>query len=824
VTAVPFVATTLPERPYPGLRPFEKEEWAIFFGRERMIDEVIGRLAESRLVLIHGVSGSGKSSLVKAGVLPKLALQYSRHGASWLTCEMRPSGGPLWNLAAAFAGLEKRQNDLERVSAVAGQFNARKASLASVAASLDGVNGKSLCLLVDQFEELFRYEKETSRDEAELFVDLVGRAAAGEAREAAPDGVDLHVIVTMRSEFLGECARFAGFAETINRTQYLVPRMDDDGLLRAVRRPAQMYGGEFDEALAERLIASVLGREDELPLLQHGLMLMWDDAVKRVKPGERAKLDSAIVDEAGDLAELLSRHADRVMASVAPDEPGEALVEEVFRGLTDVNSQGSAIRRPLSFHDLCAITDARPDVLHPTLDAFRAPGVSFLTPYAPAPIEDKTPIDISHEALIRCWGRINDKEKGWLQKEFRDGLAWRLLVFEAGNFARDETHILSKAMTEAGERRLKLFNEAWSKRYGGGWADVKALVDASRTHWEQEARKEQDRHLAEIETQRLRAEAAEASALADKKTALLEKERARRSRLVAIVAFVGALMALALAGYLSQDRLKREIYLLANVRALPTAQERALKAGDTFKECTDCPDMVVLPAGSFSMGSPHGQGNDRERPAHEVSIAKPFAVAKFELTFDGWDTCVKYGDCDPRVGDSGWGRGRRPAIDVTWNDAQMYVKWLSRITGKDYRLLSEAEYEYATRAGSKTKYPWGNDIKLHGKAMANCADCGSPWDGKRTAPVGSFPENAFGLYDMVGNVWEWTEDCWHKNYEGAPANGSAWTSEGDCNLLVARGGSWFNGPGGLRSASRRSASADNRLGDLGFRVARTLTP
>ena len=288
MTAAPPVAVTRPERPYPGLRPFEQDEWAIFFGRERMIDEVIGRLAESRLVLIHGVSGSGKSSLVRAGVLPKLALQYRRHGAPWLTCEMRPSGGPLWNLAAEFARLEGRGDDLERISAIAGAFNARSATLASVAASLEGVGGKSLCLLVDQFEELFRYEKETSRDEAELFVDLVGRAATGEGNEAARATVDLHVIVTMRSEFLGECARFAGFAETINRTQYLVPRMDDDGLMRAVRRPAQMYGAEFDEGLAERLIASVRGREDELPLLQHGLMLMWEDAVRRARPGERA--------------------------------------------------------------------------------------------------------------------------------------------------------------------------------------------------------------------------------------------------------------------------------------------------------------------------------------------------------------------------------------------------------------------------------------------------------------------------------------------------------------------------------------------------------
>ena len=223
------------------------------------------------------------------------------------------------------------------------------------------------------------------------------------------------------------------------------------------------------------------------------------------------------------------------------------------------------------------------------------------------------------------------------------------------------------------------------------------------------------------------------------------------------------------------------------------------------------------------MGSPAGQGDDDEHPQHEVTIAKPFAVGKFAVTFDEWDACAAQGGCRADVSDEGWGRGRRPVINVRWDAAQAYVKWLSGVTGKPYRLLSEAEYEYAARAGSQTEYPWGDEITLNDKPMANCVGCGGEWGGKQTAPVGSFPANGFGLYDMVGNVWEWTEDCWNKDYKGASADGLAWTT-GDCNRRVVRGGSWNYGPVDLRSAYRYRFNTSLRINYLGFRVARTLTP
>ena len=173
-----------------------------------------------------------------------------------------------------------------------------------------------------------------------------------------------------------------------------------------------------------------------------------------------------------------------------------------------------------------------------------------------------------------------------------------------------------------------------------------------------------------------------------------------------------------------QEGVRKET-LAKNRVPLTVAQERALKAGDSFKEGADCPEMLVVPAGRFLMGTLAGQGFGDERPQHDVMIAKPFAVATFALTFDEWDACAARGGCRQDVSDSGWGRGRRPVINVSWNDAQAYVKWLSNITGRPYRLLSEAEYEYAARAGGETKHPWGGEIKLNGKPMANCKDCGS---------------------------------------------------------------------------------------------------
>ncbi len=281
------------------------------------------------------------------------------------------------------------------------------------------------------------------------------------------------------------------------------------------------------------------------------------------------------------------------------------------------------------------------------------------------------------------------------------------------------------------------------------------------------------------------------------------------------------------------------VFVIERSEARQEVEEAARVAspGTVFRDCTDCPEMVVIPAGRFRMGDLNGGGRADEKPVHEVRIAKPFAMSRYEVTFAEYDRYAQAtGKTKP---DDSWdsGRGNHPVIHVSWQDAQGYAKWLSRETGQRYRLPSEAEWEYAARAGSTTIYSWG-DSPSGRHANAN-EDKGWPSDGyEYTAPTGSFIPNQFGLYDMSGNAAEWVEDCWHGDYAGAPVDGSAW--DGNCERLVLRGGSFYNEPAGVRErlvlrggsfysgpawvrpATRNGIGAVGTGAINGFRLARTL--
>ena len=259
--------------------------------------------------------------------------------------------------------------------------------------------------------------------------------------------------------------------------------------------------------------------------------------------------------------------------------------------------------------------------------------------------------------------------------------------------------------------------------------------------------------------------------------------------------------------------------------------------GTAFRDCPACPEIMVVPAGEFVMGSTLAEtGHTDEKPQHTVRIAQAFGVGKFEVTFEQWDSCTKAGRC-PAAKDDGYGRGSYPVINVSWRDATAYTKWLSDITGRSYRLLSEAEFEYAARAGTQTPWFWGDAPDSWGSRdacdYANTHDEAGKeahamyvWSHHKcndgygeNGPTGSYKPNAFGLHDMIGNLREWVADCMLVGYEGAPIDGSVRPHQGACEKRVVRGGTWLDGPSTSRSAYRYSEPEDFRNYQLGFRVA-----
>ena len=254
--------------------------------------------------------------------------------------------------------------------------------------------------------------------------------------------------------------------------------------------------------------------------------------------------------------------------------------------------------------------------------------------------------------------------------------------------------------------------------------------------------------------------------------------------------------------------------------AAPVAEPKQAATPTTNKtegirDCPACPEMLVLPAGTVTMGEQRGDRS--ERPVHKVSIKRPFAIGKYEVTIGQWNECVNAGACSYKAAKGGPSENS-PVRDISWNDAQEYVRWLSRVTKQEYRLPTEAEWEYSARANTQTRFWWGDTV---GSGNANCKDCGGKWDRSAPAEVDAYPPNPFGVYGANGGVWEWVTDCWHKSYHGAPNDGSSWDKP-DCRENVIRGGSWRNDASYIHSASRFKYDTNVRYLLNGFRVAKTL--
>jgi len=465
-------APGLPPTPYPGLRPFDQNEWPIFFGRERITCEMVDRLSAAQIIVIHGASGCGKSSFVRAGILAQLARQCAREGWQWQTAEMRPGGSPLWNLAEALARIKYPDNDsplIEQIRSVRKQLNIGRGAFARIAEDLHLGPKRQVCILLDQFEELFRFVEEIGLDEAELFAEIICGFA-----DAPPEGI--HLVVTVRSDHLGDFSQFHGLAEVVNATQYLLPRLSDDDLIRAIREPATLYHGEVKLDVAMRLLRDSEGDLDALPLIQHCLMRMWQE----VASGRR-NID---LRHYHGLRQGLSTHADEVFAGVTHEATTSAQkaifeygIEAAFCALTAIDTNGRYIRKPQTFGRLVDVVGLDSASLNKILKPFRAKDVGFLTPRFARDLEDDDVVDISHEALIRHWVKLSGSpsQLGWIQTEAKDGQRYRaLLEIVPGPLP------LSAAAKWLDWWQRCPRTSAWAARYGGQFEQVSCLMNDTK--------------------------------------------------------------------------------------------------------------------------------------------------------------------------------------------------------------------------------------------------------------------------------------------------------------------------------------------------------
>ncbi len=783
--------------PYRGLEAMKEEDSDYFFGRKRETVEVLSALADAsdRLPILIGNSGVGKSSLAQAGVMASLKRQAWPEDAQapnawpaafedsrqWCFLSLKPGTDPLKSLVEAFLDTwQYAATDPERVTRQHGWMEALRgqATLPDLIDAterrrkeLDQPKPPGFFLYVDQGEELYARAEESQR---QRFSELLAQALSDSR---------LHLMMSMRSDFLGHLQADKPLFRA--RQQIDVPPLGEEEIREIVSRPAQLLSARFEsdgliEIISRRTAEDSVRDVGALPLLSYTLDDMWASMMQRADgtlrlPAQSFELGGVLVDRANRFLETHSGAED-------------ALRRVLTLRLATVREDGEPTRRRAARAEF-------------TDEEWRL--VSELADYpnrllvVAATSAGETYAEVAHEAIFRRWGRLRE----WIATE-REFLAWRHGLesarrawMAAPQRSRNDALLMGFALTQA---------RSWLGKRGADLAD-------------------DDRRFIELSRK-------------------MTRRRSLRTRLLIgglalPIAAVLALFMVVVVRNAMREFLVVRPFMDRDVRpyVLTATAEGALKPKDTFLECASvpgkdyCPEMVVVPAGSFTMGAPNSQTINpviqqlvqqisvSTEPRHSVTITAAFAVSKYEVTFDQWDTSVANGDCG-QVDDFGFGRGLRPAIGVSWAGAKCYVAWLSKVTGKPYRLLSEAEYEYAARAGSQTAFPWGDQV---GHNNANCKDCGSKWDALMTAPVGSFPPNAFGLYDMVGNVFEWVEDCWHSDYAGAPNDGSPWLT-GDCGRRVIRGGSWYYPAVAVQSGFRFWSLPASYGSNVGFRVARTI--
>ncbi len=504
--------------PYPGLRPFNRDEDEIFFGREAQVNQLLDKLADTHFLAVLGTSGSGKSSLVRAGLLPSLDAGFmAGGGARWAVAELRPRDRPFQRLAASLV----RDTEWGKVVAASAQTDrsgppVRDQSpgrIADSTASIDtdeaiaaleqnlrrgslalnwrlGVQplteGTRLLILVDQFEELFRYHR-TAGEDAIAFVALLLAAATHP---------DVYVVITLRSEFLGDCARYPELPEAINAGLFLTPRLTSEQMADAIQLPARLFGGEMEPELANRLLKEARGEMDQLPLLQHALMRLWGMDV-----GDR-RLTLKELEKLGGLRKILDDHAEKAFGEL--DTEQQRIAEVLFRSLTERGPAERDTRRPVRLGEVADLAEVQTQAVAEVVEVFHQPGRSFLMPTAETELKTDTILDITHEALIRQWQRLQQ----WTENEAKQAELYVRLESAAGRHkdgkgARWIDPDLEFALQWREERKPA---RAWAARYGGDYDLAMQFLEASRKARDEQREAEERRRRNEIKRERLIAE------------------------------------------------------------------------------------------------------------------------------------------------------------------------------------------------------------------------------------------------------------------------------------------------------------------------------
>jgi WD40 repeat protein len=467
--------TEQPRQPYPGLRPFEAHEADLFFGREEHVDALLARLSASHFVAVVGESGAGKSSLVRAGLLPALEAGFVvEAGSDWRVAIMRPGGTPLPALADALLApgvLSPGGGSPQREFALAELRRGPRGVVQMVRDAHLGESCNTL-IVIDQFEELFRYCRESAqKDQANIFVELLLHASRQRQ-------VPIFVVLTMRSDFVGDCARFRGLPEMLNDNQYLTPRLTRDQLAAAIEGPARVCNGVVDRDLVDQLCNAVGDDQDQLPLLQHLLMRLWDEAVREPRPPLRdvqepawPRLTSAPSMQVGDLHSALSNHAQQVYESLPAGS--QVIARSLFKCLTDPQSQRRDVRRDALVSEVAAVANASVDATIAVAEQFRANGRHMLMPPPDVPLDGGSRLDISHESLIRQWSMLGK----WACEEGTNAREFIRLRDEAQRERSQQGELLSGRALARAHDWLKQAapTQAWAERYGSA-GDLKATL------------------------------------------------------------------------------------------------------------------------------------------------------------------------------------------------------------------------------------------------------------------------------------------------------------------------------------------------------------